>query len=368
MTLEDQIKSATPEIVKKYALRNNTKASIQILNTLIPYFVLFYLALQSSGISYGLTAIFILLLSLFTLRIFILMHDCGHKSLFRTQPLNTLFGFFTGVLVGMPQYVWSQHHNFHHSTNGNWDKYRGPLSIITVDEYEKLSSTRQRKYRNARSIIIAPVGAFMYFIFNPRVNWIRGSLEFIGNVLAKKIQHPQEPLKRLVVTQKSRYWCSAKAYLHMTLNNIVLLGAWAAAGWYFGVVPFFTVFMISLSLAGAAGIILFTAQHNFTDSYASDDAHWNYHTAALKGTSFLIFPKIVNWFCADISYHHIHHMSAAIPNYNLARCHREFAYLFESVKRIKLRDIPKEVKCILWDRKSRRIISIDQYEQIHAAT
>ena len=183
MNLIDQIKAETPTILKKYTDRSNTRAIIQNLNTLVPYFVLFYLAMESlTTSSYWLSAVYMLLLSLFIVRIFMLMHDCGHRSLFRTQLFNTIGGFITGVLVGMPQYVWSQHHNYHHATNGNWEKYRGPLSILSVDEYKDLTPGRQWLYRFTNNILLAPLGAFMYFIFNPRFNWILGSLQFSYSV------------------------------------------------------------------------------------------------------------------------------------------------------------------------------------------
>lgn len=360
--LTTPVKAASRALIVKYSTRSDLKAITQCLNTLIPYLLLFYLAIESLKISYWLTAVIIFALSLFIVRIFMLMHDCGHQSLFHSQRLNTLFGFLTGVFVGMPQYVWSQHHNYHHSTNGNWEKYRGPLNILSVAEYEKLSPRKQKFYRNSRNILLAPAGAFMYFIFNPRFNWMLGSIKFLLGVISKKLQNIQTPLKTLVAEQPTRFWKTGKEYWHMTLNNIVLLSFWAIACWYFGSAAFFTVYLISLSFAGAAGIIIFTIQHNFEDSYASDTQHWDYYLAALKGTSFLKLPKIINWFGADIAYHHIHHMSAAIPNYNLSACHQEYAHLFEAVPRLKLSDIAKSFKFILWDSSAQKIISIAQYD------
>ncbi|MCK4864778.1 MAG: fatty acid desaturase [Gammaproteobacteria bacterium] len=368
MTSPAQLKEVAPEIIKKYSDKSNIKGLIQNLNTLIPYFALFYLAMKSlESQSYWFAGAFTLLLSLFIVRIFMLMHDCGHKSMFKTQWFNTIGGFFTGVFVGMPQYVWSQHHNFHHSTNGNWEKYRGPLNILSVKEFAQLSPSSQNKYRLGRSILLAPFGAFMYFIFNPRFNWMLGSLIFGINIIKKKIKTPGESFKQIISSQSSRYWKTGKEYLHMTLNNVVLVSIWITASWYFGAATFFTVYIISLSLAGAAGLIIFTLQHNFEGSYASDTEHWDYYQAALTGTSFFTFPKIINWFGADIAYHHIHHLSANIPNYNLVRAHKEYAHLFDHVTRIRLRDIAKEFKFILWDEKQQKIISIDQYNQMKAA-
>jgi omega-6 fatty acid desaturase (delta-12 desaturase) len=131
--------------------------------------------------------------------------------------------------------------------------------------------------------------------------------------------------------------------------------------WACGTVLFFTIYLISTSLAGAAGIVLFTVQHNFEHSYASDTGHWDYDTGAIEGSSFLILPHWLNWFTANIAYHHIHHLSAKIPNYCLIGCHNEFQHLFANVTRVKLSQVPKALKYILWDRHTQRIISIAEY-------
>lgn len=364
----DQIKAETPVIIQKYTHRSNVKATIQCLNTLIPYLALFYLAMTSMESSYGLFVLYISALSLFIVRIFMLMHDCGHKSLFRTRWLNTVIGFITGVIVGMPQYVWAKHHSYHHATNGNWEKYRGPLNILSVAEYEKMTPGKQKSYRYGRNIFLAPLGGFMYFIFNPRVNWMLGSIRFILDIPVTKLSNWKLPVKEIVAGYETKYWKTTAEYWHMTLNNIVLLGIWGMASWYFGAAAFFTVYLISLSLAGAAGIIIFTIQHNFEGSHACDDSNWDYHNAALKGTSFLTFPKFINWFGADIAYHHIHHISSRIPNYNLAECHKEYAHLFEEVKRIRLSNIANAFKHILWDTNSQRIITMVEYNKANIAT
>ena len=133
--------------------------------------------------------------------------------------------------------------------------------------------------------------------------------------------------------------------------------------WYVGPALFFTVYVISVSLAGGAGIVLFTVQHNFEHSYATGDEGWDYDTAAIEGTSFLVLPRWLNWFTANIAYHHIHHLSATIPNYLLAKCHAEYEPLFSDVTRVKLSGIPGALKYILWDTRARRIISVAEYRQ-----
>jgi omega-6 fatty acid desaturase (delta-12 desaturase) len=300
---------------------------------------------------------------LFSLRIFVLMHECGHGSLFRSQRLNRAFGFILGVLSGMPQYVWSTHHNFHHAHNGDWDKYRGLYTTLSVDEYAAMTDRQQRFYRGKCSVGVAPLAGFIYVIFNPRFTWLKGSVSLVKHLVKRKVGQPAIALKEHAASFETRYWQSRKEYWHMFWNNVVLISIWVFMCWAVGTVRFFTIYLISTSLAAGAGIILFTVQHNFRHSYASDAKHWDYDTGAIEGTSFLIFPSWLNWFTANIAYHHIHHLSAKIPNYRLVKCHDEYQHLFSDVTRLKLSQINDALKYILWDTRSQRIISIAEYRQ-----
>ena len=345
------IKEHKRALINRYAKPDNRSGSAQILNTLLPYTALWYAVVLSAGVSYWLTAAVALLMVLFLARIFVLMHECGHGSLFRNGRLNKGFGFVLGVLAGMPQYVWSQHHAFHHSTNGNWAKYRGPFVVDTVDDYAAMTERQRRRYQFLRRIWMLPLHGFVYALFMPRYTWLRGSASLLWHVLRGKRAE-----------FKTRYWNSPLEYWHMTWNNVVLLSLWLAMSLAISPALFFAVYVASLSLATAVGLTLFTVQHNFEHSYASGDEGWDYETAAIEGTSFLVLPRWLNWFTASIAYHHIHHLSASIPNYRLAQCHEEHEHLFSGVARIRLAEIPGALRYILWDTRARRIISVAEFE------
>jgi len=359
----DRIKQQRRIIVDRHIEADNVRGFGQILTTSVPLGALWYAAVLSADVSYWLTAGVTLLMSFFLLRAFVLMHDCGHGSLFRTGWLNRAFGFIFGVVSGMPQYVWSQHHAYHHATNGNWAKYRGPLAIVTVEEYAAMTDRQQRKYQRARSIWLGPVAGFLYIVWNPRFTWLKGSVGLVGHILKEKIAQPGISIKAHAAEFKTPHWTSAQEYWHMFWNNVVLLSAWVLMSWIVGPALFFAVYIVSTSLAGGAGIVLFTVQHNFEHSYASGDEGWDYIAAAIEGTSFLVLPIWLNWFTSNIAYHHVHHLSAKIPNYRLAQCHDEYQDLFSDVTRIRLSRIPEALKCILWDTGHRRIISVAEYQR-----
>jgi omega-6 fatty acid desaturase (delta-12 desaturase) len=358
-----RLKEQKHEIISRHAQADNVKAFTQVLTTLVPFALLWWAALLSVHISYWITAAAMLMISLFTLRAFVLMHECGHSSLFRTQSLNRTFGFLLGVLSGMPQYVWSQHHNFHHANNGNWDKYRGLYTTLSVEEYAAMTDAQQWFYRGKCSIATAPLAGLIYVIFNPRFTWLKGSIQLVGHVVKGKIAQPNLSIMAHAASFETRYWKSRREYWHMFWNNVVLLSIWALMCWTVGTALFFTIYLVSGSIAGAAGIILFTVQHNFEHSYASDSQNWDYETGAIAGSSFLILPRWLNWFTANIAYHHVHHLSAKIPNYRLIACHNEHRDLFTNVTRVNLFQIPRALKYILWDTRAQRIISVAEYRQ-----
>jgi len=355
------LKEQKRALIRRYATPADLIGWTQVLTTLTALGCLWWFAAATAGISLWFTVGAASAMSLFVLRVFALMHECGHGSLFRTQRLNRIFGFLLGVVSGMPQYVWSQHHSYHHAHNGNWQRYRGPYTTLSVNEYAAMSGARQRMYRGKCNIMFAPVVGFIYLIFNPRYTWLKGSAGLVSHIVRGKMARPDLSMKAHSASFETRYWKSGKEYWHMFWNNAALITMAAAMCWACGIAVFFWCYLISVTLAGAVGILLFTVQHNFDHAYASDDATWDVDRGAISGTSFLILPWCLNWFTVNIAYHHIHHLSARIPNYRLVECHRKYSHLFLDVRRVKLSEIPKSLKCILWDSTAQRIITVAEY-------
>jgi len=339
-------------IVDRYATPSNRRGSLQLLSVFAPIAGLWIAIRQASHGSMWIVAAATLCLSLFLLRGFVLMHDCGHHSLFRSKSLNRLAGFLLGVLAGMPQQVWAENHRFHHVTNGNWTRYRGPLNVARVSDYLAMNAGERRRYRYSRDILLSPIAGCLYFLVNPRITWLRASVQLLRHRLARTGR--QESLARVPLSN-----CASLAhYRYMTWNNLFLLAASGLMAWAVGPWLFLGCYVVSGSLAGAYGIVLFTVQHNFEHSYASADEGWDRDEAALRGTSFLILPRWLNWLTADAAYHHVHHLCASVPNYRLAACHKEHELLFSGVRRVRLFEIPAALKHILWDLTARRLVSV----------
>jgi acyl-lipid omega-6 desaturase (Delta-12 desaturase) len=350
-------------MISCHAKSNDVKGLTQVFTTLAPFALLWWAAIRCADASSWVVLVPLLLMILFIVRAFGLMHECGHGSLFRSRWLNPAVGFVLGVMSGMPQFVWSQHHNYHHAHNGNWDRYRGPYTTLSVDEYAALTRAQQRLYRSKCSVAAAPLAGFIYLIFTPRFTWLKGSIGLLIHAVKRKLAQPNVAFRVHVASYQTRYWKTPREYRHMLWNNLTLLSVWTLMCWGCGTGAFFFIYLLSVSIAGGVGIMLFTVQHNFEHAYASDSEHWDRNTGAIEGTSFLMLPRWLNWFTVNIAYHHIHHLSASIPNYHLAECHEEYEHLFARVTRVKLCEVLGALQCILWDKRGQRIISVAEYRK-----
>jgi acyl-lipid omega-6 desaturase (Delta-12 desaturase) len=359
----EEFKAYKHTIVLRYAKPDDVTGLQQVMISLAALIVLWLAVARLDRLSHWLSAVDGIFITLFTLRLMALMHECGHESLFRSSWLNRAFGFLLGVTTAMPQFVWSQHHGFHHEVSGDWESSRGTLNILSVDEYAALTAAQQKRYRRARSPALALLAGFLYLLFNPRITWLKGSAAFSSHVLRKKFNQPGVSFQAHAATFVGPYWKSAREAKHMLWNNVALLGLWLVMSWAVGPLLFFTIHIASISLTGAAAIVIFTVHHNFEDSYAVRTASLDHDAATLYGTSFVVLPSWLHWFTANVGYHHIHHLCPGIPNYAMVDCHREYAHLFDDVRRVMPSQILPTLKCILWDTRAQKIISIGEYEK-----
>jgi len=300
----------------------------QLANTLIPYVILWVLANWALGYSYFLALPFIILASGFMVRTFIIFHDCGHRSFFRSARANNFWGVITGILTFTPYYYWRKSHALHHATSGNLDRRgHGDVWTMTADEYRRSTRGTRLKYRLYR---------------NPLVMF------FLGPLLLMLINHRFPPAGASVREKRSVYGTNLGILL-AALPVILVIGLKA-----YLIIQFSILF---IGLIG--GIWLFYVQHQFENVYWAREKDWNFETASLKGASFYKMPKILNWFTGNIGYHHIHHLNPSIPNYNLPKCQRKVPVL-DKIKTIKLFSSLKSLRYRLWDEESGRMVGFRQ--------
>jgi omega-6 fatty acid desaturase (delta-12 desaturase) len=316
--------AAWKEIVSRYQKPALGRSLWQLVNTLLPYAVLWYLMYVSLAFSYWITVPLAILTGGFLVRVFIIFHDCGHGSFFKSRRANDILGFITGVLTFTPYYHWRWDHAIHHASSGDLDRRgMGDLWTLTVQEYLEASRWERFGYRLARN-------PFVLFVIAPLF------LLLIKQRFSKAKASRRE--------RHSVYW-----------TNLAVLGSVAVLMWTFGFEAYLMIQLTVLLVAGSAGLWLFYVQHQFEGVYWERRGQWDYTAAALQGSSFYKLPKVLQWFSGNIGFHHIHHLSPRIPNYHLEKCHKAEA-LFQSVKPVTLFASFKSFTFRLWDEQRRKLV------------
>lgn len=349
--------------VNGFAKKSDIIGSYQFISTLFFYLLTWCIYFRfSNTASVWFSPVVLVLVVLLNCRFFSLMHDCGHGALFKSRFLNKTIGFVIGVIMGLSCYVWALDHAFHHKTNGDWESYPGSLEVIPVKEYHALSSRQKKLYRFSRSLWIAPFVGLFYLIILPRVVYLFHVFAYIEFAIKKRLPNCKLSRQRSAPTWPRTL--TKKEFIYMTLNNLVFVPLVACLSLTLGFVHFLIPFCLTLSLAGTIVFIIFISQHTFENSYATTKDKVDPLLACLHGTSFLKLPAILNYFTADIAYHHIHHLSAQVPNYRLKQCHEALSSHFLEVRRMTIKDVFNSLKFNLWDVENQCLITCQQYDQM----
>ncbi|MFJ5965253.1 MULTISPECIES: fatty acid desaturase [unclassified Bacillus (in: firmicutes)] len=322
--------------VGQFSGADTKKSIMQLINTFVPFFALWFLAYYSLNISYLLTLIFSIFAAGFLVRVFIIFHDCCHQSFFKQKQLNHLFGFLTGVLTLFPYLQWQRSHSIHHATSSNLDKRgTGDIWLLTVKEYEEASVWTKIRYRLYRN-------PFVMFILGPIFAFL------IQNRFNVKSARTKER------------W---NTYLTNVTIVLLAVATWFLFGWQGLLLVQGPIFLIS----GSIGVWLFYVQHTFEDSYFEADEHWNYVQAAVEGSSFYKLPKLLQWLTGNIGYHHVHHLSPRVPNYKLEHAHEESEPL-KNVPTITLKTSIASIKFRLWDEELKTFVTFKEARKANSTS
>jgi omega-6 fatty acid desaturase (delta-12 desaturase) len=325
--------SVWKNLVAKYQTPHTWKSIWQLCNSLIPFFILWYLMVLTIEINYGLTLLLALPTAGFLVRLFIIQHDCGHGSFFDSRKANDLVGLFCSLFTLTPYYYWQKSHAIHHANAGNLEhRGIGDVYTMTVNEYLQQSGWGKLRYRLYRHPFIL-FGLIPTFLF----------------VVLQRVPTSQATAMKRV-----------EASVHWTNLAIALLAGGMI--WLVGWQAFLLIHTPVVVIASSIGAWLFFIQHQFEDAYWASNETWDYTLAALQGSSYYKLPKILQWFTGNIGFHHIHHLSPRIPNYLLERCHDENPMFQETVV-LTLRSSLKSIFLSLWDEEQRKLIGFHHLKQ-----
>ncbi|MBZ0112279.1 MAG: fatty acid desaturase [Thermoanaerobaculia bacterium] len=314
------------EILGPYKGSRLSKSLFQLTTTAALFVLAWYLMFRSLEVSYVLALVLALPAAGLLTRLFIIQHDCGHGSFFKSGAANHAVGFAIGVLMLTPYQYWRRTHAIHHATSGDLDRRElGDIDTLTVSEYLALDRWGRIRYRLYRSmfalLVVGPIYQFVIkhrFPLDAPFSWKKEWADVLWTNLA------------------------IVAVVAILVHNI---------GWK----AFLMVHLPILMISSGFGIWLFYVQHQFEDTYWRRAPEWDYYRAGIEGSSFLDLHPIMHWFTGNIGYHHIHHLSSRIPNYLLRQCLDENPELHQ-VTKITLRQSLSCARLRLWDEEERRLV------------
>jgi acyl-lipid omega-6 desaturase (Delta-12 desaturase) len=301
------------------------RSVLDLATSVVPYLILLVLMYRAVDSSFLLVLALTVPAAGFLLRTFIVFHDCAHGSFLPSRRANVWLGTALGLLVYESFLSWRHSHAVHHATAGDLDRRGvGDVHTLTVAEYRSLSWRGRLSYRLFRNpLVMFGLGPLYALVLQPR--------------LVPRSARPR--IRRSVI--------ATNVALAVVVAVLCLLVGWR---------EFLLVQTPSILLAGAAGVWLFYVQHQFEDTYWQSAEDWSYAEAALRGSSHLKLPRVLQFFSGNIGLHHVHHLSAKVPNYNLQRAHDENP-IFHDVPTLSLWDGLRAVRLKLWDEGRGRLIT-----------
>jgi len=301
------------------------RSVFDLATSVAPYVALSTLMYFSLEWSYLLTLLLAIPTAGFLVRVYIVFHDCTHGSFLPTKRGNLWLGTVLGLMVFSPFLSWRHNHAVHHATAGDLERRGvGDFPTMTVAEYRAADWRKRLGYRVIRNpLVMFGIGPTIAMLVLPRI--------------PSKSMRPRHR-KNIIAT------------------NFALAAIVGAMCWLVGWQAYLMVQGPVILLAGAAGVWLFYVQHQFEDTYWTSADDWSYSDAALRGSSYLRLPKVLQFFSGNIGLHHVHHLSARIPNYNLQRAHDDNP-VFHDVPVLTLRDALLTARLKLWDEQERRLVT-----------
>lgn len=321
--------------LRKYQTPDNKKAILQIINSFGPFILLWAAMYKLWDVSTFAVIGLGVLNAFFLVRIFIIQHDCGHRSFMKSTAWRNITGYICSLVSFIPYGYWAKSHHFHHGHNGMLEvRDIGDINTLTVEEYRLLSPFKKLMYRVYRSPVVMFVIGPIYYVFI----------------------HSRLPLINLPDFKREK--------LGLYISNVVMLGLFVFLCMVLDWQKVLLTHAIVLGLFAVIAIWFFYIQHQHEEGYKHWKKNWDYMTAAIKGSSYYKLPKIMNWFTGNIAIHHIHHLNPSIPNYNLAKCVKENPWFDKYTTVITFWESLKMINHRLWDEHSQRMISFGEYGQM----
>jgi len=303
------------------------RALVQLATTLPPFVALCGLMLW--GVAQGWWFMLTLCLPAggLLVRLFIIQHDCGHGSFLPSRAANDWLGRGLGLLTVTPYDSWKRAHALHHAGTGNLGRRgTGDILTLTVREYAGRSWWGRLSYRLYRNPLL------LVLLSSP--------LNFLL-------------LQRLPGSMGLPWRAAWRDVGALNLAIAASVAGLALAIGSLGAVLLVLVFTVSV--AAWIGGWLFFVQHQYEGTVWDCPEDWDFHRAALGGSSYFVLPRALQWLTGNVGLHHVHHLNSRIPNYRLQACLEGHAFL-GSMGRLSLLESLRCGRLALWDEEARRLV------------
>jgi omega-6 fatty acid desaturase (delta-12 desaturase) len=318
--------------LKKYQQPSVKKATIELLTSIVPFILLLIgmIIMLKYGLPYWSIIPIVPITAGFMVRTFIILHDCGHNSFFKSKKANTVVGHILGVFTFTTFQEWQSGHNIHHGSVVNLDNRKGgDVWTITAQEYKNMSNLNKVLYRIFRHPL------FLFTI--------------------------APPFSFIILNRFPSQTTSKKAIPSFIITNLFIIGIILAFIFTIGIQYYLMVYLPVIVIASISGVWLFYIQHQFKDVYWFKDEEWDIVNASLYGSSFYKLPSVLRWFTGNIGFHHIHHLNPRIPEYNLKECYDNVPEV-QNIKPVTLVSSLKSLFLRFWDEKAKQLISVKTYK------
>lgn len=346
MNLETETRTAGYDgwrkLVAQYQQPDLRTSIWQVINSfggLLISLVAMYASLRLGGwMAYWLTLLLAIPAAGFVVRVFIIQHDCGHGSFFKSRRANDLIGMACSVFTFIPYKFWRRSHAIHHAHHAELEERGiGDIWTMTVDEFWAAPWWKRVVYRVFRHPL------FLFGIA-PTINFVI--------------------LTRLPIGGEEGWRSGERSSIWWT--NLAIATWVVAFGFLIGFGTLVAIYLPVIVVGASTGVWLFYVQHQFERTYWEHTPEWDYTLAAMHGSSYYELPRVLQWFTGNIGFHHIHHLSPRIPNYNLQKCHEENP-TFQRVERLTIASSIKTIWLTLWDEERRCLVTFQEAIQARRA-